>query len=66
MANLICLYSDNNEKMAYAKEPRSHHRSKHIFRRFHLIQEIIEREDVKICRVLTENNVANPLTNALP
>ncbi|PKI61116.1 hypothetical protein CRG98_018436 [Punica granatum] len=43
IANLLDLYYDNNGAIAQAKEPRSHQRSKHIFRRFHLIREIIDR-----------------------
>ncbi|KAK2429799.1 secreted RxLR effector protein [Trifolium repens] len=39
----ISLYCDNNGAIAQAKEPRSHQRSKHILRRFHLIREIIDR-----------------------
>ena len=57
---------DNNGAIAQAKEPRSHQRSKHILRRFHLIREIIERGDVKICRVHTDDNDAVPLTKPLP
>ena len=34
--------------------------------RYHLIREIIERGDVKICRVPTDDNVADPLTKPLP
>ena len=33
---------------------------------FHLIREIIEREDVKICRVHTDDNVVDTLTKPLP
>ncbi|KAK2396677.1 putative mitochondrial protein [Trifolium repens] len=40
-------------------------RSKHILRRFHLIREIVERGDVKICKVPTLDNVADPLTKPL-
>ena len=60
------LYCDNNGAIAQAKEPRSHQRSKHILRRYHLIREIIERGDVKICRVPINDNVADPLTKPLP
>ena len=60
------LYCDNNGAIAQAKEPRSYQRSKHILRRFHLIREIIDRGDVKICRVCTDDNVADPLTKPLP
>jgi len=62
----VDLFCDNNGAIAQAKEPRSHQRSKHIQRRFHLIREIIERGDVRICRVPTEENIADPLTKALP
>ena len=60
------LYCDNNGAIAQAKEPRSHQRSKHILRRYHLIREIIERGDMKICRVPTDDNIADPLTMPLP
>ncbi|KAI5408298.1 hypothetical protein KIW84_054209 [Lathyrus oleraceus] len=58
----IGLYCDNNGAIAQAKEPRSHQRSKHILIRYHLIREIIDRGDVKICRVPTLDNIADPLT----
>ena len=54
ITNPVDVYCDNNRAIAQAKEPRSHQRSKHILRRFHLICEIIERGDVKICRVHTD------------
>ena len=60
------LFCDNNGAIAQAKEPRSHQRTKHILRRFHLIQEIVDKGDVKICRVSTNDNIANPLTKPLP
>ena len=65
IADPVELYCDNNGAIAQAKEPRSHQRTKHILRRFHLIREIIKRADVKICRVPTEANIADPLTKAL-
>ena len=60
------LYCDNNGAIAQAKEPRSHQRSKHILRRYHLIREIIERGDVKICKLPTDDNAVDPLTKPLP
>ena len=65
ITNPVDVYCDNNEAIAQAKEPRSHERSKHILRHFHLIHEIIEK-DVKICRVHTDDNVTDPLTKPLP
>jgi hypothetical protein len=60
------LYCDNNGAIAQAKEPRSHQKSKHILRRYHLIREIVYRGDVKVCKVHTDLNVADPLTKPLP
>ena len=66
IVNPVAIYCDNNGAIAQAKEPRSHQRSKHVLRRYHLIREIIGRNDVKIERVPTEQNVADPLTKPLP
>ena len=63
--DLVDLFCDNNGAIAQAKELRSHHKSKHILRRFHLIREIVERGDVMICKIPTDDNVADPLTKAL-
>ena len=65
IANPMDLYYGNNGAIAQAKEPRSHQRSKHILRRYHLIREIIDRGDIKICKVDTNDNIANPLTKPL-
>jgi hypothetical protein len=62
----IDLYCDNNGAIAQAKEPRSHQKSKHILRRYHLIREIVNRGDVKICEVHTDLNMVDPLTKLLP
>lgn len=60
------LYCDNSGAIAQAKEPRNHQKSKHVLRRFHLIREIIDRGDLKMCKIHTDLNVADPLTKALP
>ena len=61
----IELLCDNNGAIAQAREPRSHQRSKHILRRFHLIRDIINRGDVEVSRVSTVDNIADPLTKLL-
>jgi hypothetical protein len=60
------LYCNNSGAIAQAKEPRAHKRAKHVLWRNHLIHEIIGRGDVKVCRVHTQHNIANPLTKPLP
>ena len=62
----ILLYCDNNGAIAQTKEPRSHQRSKHVLRRYHLIREIISKNDVKIEKIPTDQNIADPLTKPLP
>ena len=62
----VPLYYDNTGAVAQAKELRSHHKSKHILRWFHLVREIIERQDVVIDRVDAKNNIADSFTKALP
>jgi hypothetical protein len=60
------LYCDNNGAIAQAKEPRNNQKNKHVLRKFHLMREIIRRGDIKICKVHTDLNVADPLTKPLP
>ncbi|KAL4388577.1 hypothetical protein GQ457_09G016830 [Hibiscus cannabinus] len=65
ISDAIGLYCDNNGAIAQAKEPISHQRSKHILRRFHLVREIIDQGDVEICKVHTDDNIADPLMKPL-
>ncbi|KAJ9557371.1 hypothetical protein OSB04_011985 [Centaurea solstitialis] len=61
----IDILCDNSGAVAQAKEPREHHKSRHVLRKYHLIREIIGRGDVRICKIPTEDNVADPLTKPL-
>ncbi|XP_057793186.1 secreted RxLR effector protein 161-like [Salvia miltiorrhiza] len=61
----IPLYYDNTGAVAQANEPRPTNRNKHIPRRYHLIREIIERGDVKLERVPTDDNLADHFTKPL-
>ncbi|KAJ9547029.1 hypothetical protein OSB04_019572 [Centaurea solstitialis] len=61
----VDIYCDNSGAVAQAKEPREHHMSRHVLRKFHLIREIIGRGDVRICKNPTDENVADPLTKLL-
>jgi hypothetical protein len=63
---LVDLYCDNSSAIALAKEPRSHKKSRHILRNYHLICHFIERGDVKVCKVHKDSNVVDPLTKPLP
>ncbi|KAJ9539160.1 hypothetical protein OSB04_031893 [Centaurea solstitialis] len=61
----IDIFYDNSGAVAQAKEPIEHHKSRHVLRKYHLIREIIGRGDVRICKIPTEENVADPLTKLI-
>ncbi|KAJ9546970.1 hypothetical protein OSB04_019513 [Centaurea solstitialis] len=61
----VDIYCDNSGAVTQAKEPREHHKSRHVLRKYHLIREIIGRGDVRICKIPTDENVADPLTKPL-
>ena len=65
LSDLIPLLCDNNGAISQAKDPRSHQKSKHILRCFHLIREIISRGDVVMERVRSTDNITDPLTMPL-
>ncbi|KAL0291707.1 UNVERIFIED_CONTAM: Retrovirus-related Pol polyprotein from transposon TNT 1-94, partial [Sesamum calycinum] len=62
IAEPVVIFCDNNGAIAQAKELRSHHRSKHILRRYHLLREMVGRGDVRMDRVSSAENTADPLT----
>ena len=59
------LHWDNNEAIVQAKEPRNHQKNKHVLQKFHLIQELVRRGEIKVCKIHTDLNIADPLTKAL-
>ena len=59
--NGITMYCDNTGAIAQSKEPRSHQKSKHVLRRFHIIREIVERKKVIIEKIPTKDNLADSL-----
>ncbi|KAL0394410.1 UNVERIFIED_CONTAM: Retrovirus-related Pol polyprotein from transposon RE2 [Sesamum latifolium] len=62
IAEPLVIFCDNNGAIAQAKELRSHHRSKHILRHYHLLREMVGRGDVRMDRVTSAENMADPLT----
>ncbi|KAL0448437.1 UNVERIFIED_CONTAM: Retrovirus-related Pol polyprotein from transposon RE2 [Sesamum latifolium] len=61
----IVTFCDNNGAIVQVKEPRSHHKSKHILRRYHLLQEMVGRGDVRVDSVTSAENMADPLTKPI-
>ena len=55
------LYCDNTGAIANAKDHRSSRRTMQK-----IIRELVENGDIKMCKVGTESNTADPLTKPLP
>ena len=61
----IEIFCDNEGAVILAKEPRSHKRTRHILRKFHYVQKVVENRDIIISRVSTNGNLADPFTKPL-
>ncbi|CAM8905517.1 unnamed protein product [Rhodiola kirilowii] len=64
-AKEVNLYVDNKSAIALMKNPVFHRRSKHIDTRFHFIRECVEKGDIIISHVCTDEQKADILTKAL-
>jgi hypothetical protein len=63
--NPIDMYCDNTGAIVIANEPGVLRGAKHILRKFHYIREVVERGDVRILKVPTEDNLADPFTKPM-
>ena len=61
----VLLYCDSSSAIAQVKEPKSHHRTKHILCRYHLVREIVNRGDIKLQKINEKENLADPFTKTL-
>ncbi|KAI5338401.1 hypothetical protein L3X38_017672 [Prunus dulcis] len=57
--------NDCAKPLAQAKEPRSHQRSKHIQKRYHLIREYVADGDISVLKVASADNIVDPLTKPM-
>ena len=61
----MILYYDNSGAVTQAKEPRNHMKGKHIERKYHLVREIVQRGDIIVEKIVSEDNLVDPFTKAL-
>src|SRR3989337_599258 len=59
------IYCDNSGVVAQAREPSSHHKTRHIQCKYKLIRHHVEEGLVKVCKVHTDLNVSDPMTKPL-
>ena len=62
----ITLYRDNSGVVAQSKEPRSEKKKKLILRKYHLIRDFIDRGDIVVTKITSEENLTDPFTKSLP
>ena len=61
----LVLFCDNNGAMAQSKEQSNHRKGKHIEMKYHLIHEIVMREDVVVENIISTTNLADPIMKTL-
>ena len=62
----LTLFCDNSGAVKNSKKPRSHKRSKHIHRKYHVIRDFVKKQEVLVMKIASENNLADPFTKTLP
>ena len=62
----IGVYCDDNDEIAQAKRPSSSSKSIHILRKYHMIKHYVDSGVVRMCKVHTDDNIADPLTKPMP
>ena len=63
---VIGIYCDNQGAIALAKDNKFHSRTKHIDLCYHFVREVVEDNKIRFEYILTDENVANIFTKALP
>ncbi|GJS75644.1 putative RNA-directed DNA polymerase [Tanacetum coccineum] len=59
------MYCDNSAAVHYANEPGVQKGARHYHRRYHYVHECVELGEIKILKVHTYDNLADPFTKAL-
>ncbi|GJU34194.1 putative retrotransposon protein [Tanacetum coccineum] len=59
------MYCDNSAAVHYANEPGIQRGARHYHRRYHYVRECVELGEIRILKVHTYNNLADPFTKAL-
>ena len=65
MDKAITLYCNNSAAIANTKESRHHKRTKHIDRRYHIIRGYVTEGMVDVCKIASEDNLADAFTKTL-
>ncbi|GJX82949.1 retrotransposon protein, putative, ty1-copia subclass [Tanacetum coccineum] len=62
----INMYCDNSVAIIFANDSGVMKGARHFLRRYHYVREQVESGEIKILKVHTDDNLADPFTKALP
>ncbi|GKD77921.1 retrotransposon protein, putative, ty1-copia subclass, partial [Tanacetum coccineum] len=62
----INVYCDNSAEIIFAKDSGIMKGARHFLRRYHYVREQVKSGEIKILKVHTDDNLADPFTKALP
>ncbi|GJW68638.1 retrotransposon protein, putative, ty1-copia subclass [Tanacetum coccineum] len=62
----INMYCDNSAAIIFANDSGIMKGARHFLRRYHFVREQVESGEIKILKVHTDDNLADPFTKALP
>nr|GEZ28358.1 putative retrotransposon protein [Tanacetum cinerariifolium] len=62
----INMYCDNSAAIIFANEPGIMKGARHFLWRYHYVREQVETGEIKLIRVHTDDNLADPFTKAFP
>jgi hypothetical protein len=60
------VYEDNNACLKFATAPKMSPRTKHIAVKYHFFREKVEKLEIQVIRIDSEDNVADTFTKGLP
>nr|GFA64807.1 retrotransposon protein, putative, Ty1-copia subclass [Tanacetum cinerariifolium] len=62
----INMYCDSSAAIIFANEPRIMKGARHFLRRYHYVRDQVETGEIKLIKVHTDDNLADPFTKVLP
>ena len=63
--HFMTCYYDNSGVAANSKEPRSHKKGKYIERKYHILKELIQKENIIVRKIAFAENHVDPFSKAL-
>ena len=62
----VVISCDNQDAMAYTKDPKFHAKTKHIDIKYNLVKDMVAQKEVNVKYITTQEMVAYPFTKPIP